>query len=266
MNVLWFFLSRKNDCLFVGVLWMALSEKLLLVTGGSRGIGAAVCRLAALEGYDVALSYRSEHAAAMAVAADIEAAGRRALVVRADTAGTADIARLFEAVDGFGPLTHLVNNAGLTGRIGPLADADPDMIRGVIDVNVTGAILVAREAMRRLRAGGAMVTISSAAATLGSPGEFVWYAASKGAIDSLTIGLSREAGPAGIRVNAISPGLIDTDIHAAAGDTGRVARLREAIPLRREGSADEVARAVLFLLSDAASYINGAIVRVAGGR
>ncbi|GGC53896.1 SDR family oxidoreductase [Chelatococcus reniformis] len=247
-------------------------RRIVLITGGSRGIGAAAAVQAADAGFDVALSYRNDADAAGRVAAAIRARGRRALAVQADTGRPADIARLFAEVDdGLGRITDLVNNAGVTGHVGPLATAAPDMIAECIQVNVTGAILVAREAIPRLSmrqggAGGAIVNVGSVAATLGSPGEFVWYAASKGAIDSLTIGLSKELGPDGIRVNAVAPGLIDTEIHAAAGARDRLERLKSSVPIGREGSADEVARTIVFLLSDAASYVSGAVLRVAGGR
>jgi NAD(P)-dependent dehydrogenase (short-subunit alcohol dehydrogenase family) len=249
-----------------------MSEKILLVTGASRGIGAAVARRAAREGYRVAINYRSDVAAAEQVAAEIEKAGSKALLVKADVSRADEIKRLFEEVDqNLGWLTHLVNNAGIVGRSSRLEAADPAMIREVIDLNVTGAILVAREAVKRMSKvnggeGGAIVNLSSAAATLGSPGEFTWYAASKGAIDSFTIGLARELAKEGVRVNAVSPGLIETDIHASGGEPGRVARLSPMIPMGRAGSADEVAETILWLLSDKASYVTGANIRVAGGR
>lgn len=248
------------------------SRRIVLVTGGSRGIGAAVSRLAAAAGYDVALSYLSDNKAAEAVVADIKGAGRRALAIQADVGVPDDVQKLFRAVDEkLGTITALVNNAGVIGRAGRLADADDATIETCIDVNVTGAILVAREGIRRMSTrlggrGGAIVNVSSAASTLGSPGEFVWYAASKGAMDSLTLGLSKEVGAEGIRVNAVSPGLIDTDIHASAGSPDRVERLKGGVPLGREGTAKEVAQAIMFLLSEEAAYISGAILRVAGGR
>jgi NAD(P)-dependent dehydrogenase (short-subunit alcohol dehydrogenase family) len=249
-----------------------MSEKILLATGASRGIGAAVARAAAREGYRVAINYVSDVAAAERVAAEIEKAGSKALVVQADVAREDEIKRLFEEIDKkLGRLTHLVNNAGIVGRSSRLDAADPAMIRQVIDLNVTGAILVAREAVRRMsRAhggeGGAIVNLSSAAATLGSPGEFTWYAASKGAIDSFTLGLARELAKEGVRVNAVSPGLIETDIHASGGQPDRVARMGGLIPMGRAGTAEEVAEAILWLLSDKASYVTGANIRVAGGR
>jgi NAD(P)-dependent dehydrogenase (short-subunit alcohol dehydrogenase family) len=244
----------------------------LLVTGASRGIGAAVALAAAREGYRVAINYVSDRKAAEKVAAEIEKAGSKALIVKADVAREDEIKRLFEEIDQkLGRLTHLVNNAGIVGRSSRLDAAEPAMIKQVIDLNVTGAILVAREAVKRMSTahggeGGSIVNLSSAAATLGSPGEFTWYAASKGAIDSFTLGLARELAKEGVRVNAVSPGLIETDIHAAGGEPNRVARMGPLIPMSRAGSADEVAEAILWLLSDKASYVTGANIRVAGGR
>ncbi len=249
------------------------SKPILIVTGGSRGIGAAVCRLAAKQGYDIAVNYQSDEGAAASVVADCEVAGVRALAIQGDMAREADIIRLFETVDTeLGRVTHLVNNAGITGRASRLDAADPATIRACIDINVTGAILVAQEAIKRMAkslggSGGAIVNLSSAAVTLGGPNAFVWYAASKGAIDSLTIGLSKELGADGIRVNAVAPGMIETDIHEkSAGDGGRVARSLPDIPMRRAGSAEEVARSILYLLSEDSSYTTGAILRVGGGR
>lgn len=252
---------------------MPTSRPILVVTGGSRGIGAAICRRAAHQGYDVAVSYQSDANAAARVVQDCQDAGARAIAVQADMASEADIVQLFRAVDAdLGPVTHLVNNAGITGPVGQLADADPAMIRNCIDINVTGAILVAREAIKRMAKrhggkGGAIVNISSAAATLGAPNVFVWYAASKGAIDSLTIGLSVELAQEGIRVNGLQPGMIDTDIHAMSShDPGRLARTIPSIPMQRAGTPDDIARSALFLLSDDSSYTSGTILRVAGGR
>ncbi len=247
-------------------------EKLLLVTGGSRGIGAAICRLAAKEGYAIALNYLRNEEAALRVARECRAAGSACEIFQGDMALEDDIERVFAAIDKkLGRLTHLVNNAGITGKSSPIEKASTQTIRAVIDLNVTGAILVARSAARRMAKrnggnGGAMVNISSAAAALGSPGEYVWYAASKGAIDSLTIGLAKEFALEGIRVNAVSPGMVDTEIHAAGGDPGRIERITPFIPMRRIGKAEEVATAVLYLLSEDASYVTGANLRVAGGR
>lgn len=246
--------------------------KVLLVTGGSRGIGAAVCRLAARDGWDVAVNYGADAAAAAEVVAAVEAAGRRALALQGDVADAGAVATLFEKTEAaLGPLDALVNSAGITGRISPLADSDLDEIRRTVDINVNGTLYCCREAVRRLARsrggrGGSIVNLSSAAATIGSAGEFVWYAASKGAVDSLTIGLSKEVGPEGVRVNAVAPGLIETEIHATAGDAGRVARLLPGVPLQRSGTAEETAEPIVWLLSEAASYVSGTILRVTGGR
>jgi NAD(P)-dependent dehydrogenase (short-subunit alcohol dehydrogenase family) len=246
--------------------------RVLLVTGGSRGIGAATARAAANEGYQVAVNYLRDEKVANKLVEEIRGAGGKAVAIQGDVARELDIKQLFAAVDReLGQLTHLVNNAGIVGRAAPLVDADPSMIREVIDLNVTGAILVAREAVRRMATstggqGGAIVNLSSMAATLGAPGEYTWYAASKGAIDSLTIGLSREVAKDGIRVNAVAPGLIDTDIHVSGGQPDRVARVGATVPIGRAGTAEEIANAILWLLSDAASYVTGAILRVSGGR
>ena len=252
---------------------MGAGRPVVLVTGGSRGIGAATCRLAASKGLDVAISYRVEREAAEAVAASCREAGVRAEILAGDMSVEADIARVFaETVSAFGRLDHVVNNAGITGRSSPLADCDPDVIRHTIDVNVTGAILVAREAARRLStkrggAGGSIVNVSSVASEIGSAGEYVWYAASKGAIDTLTVGLSRELAAEGVRVNTVSPGMVATEIHAlSSGDPGRLARIGPMIPMGRAGEPEEIAAAIVFLLSAEASYISGANLKVSGGR
>lgn len=252
---------------------MTATRPILLVTGGSRGIGAAICVMAAQRGYDVAVNYQSAAKAAAEVVAACEAEGAKAVALQGDMAVQEDIARVFaDAQAALGPLTHVVNNAGITGPASKLAEADPQTIRTCIDVNVTGAILVAREATRALLAnsdakGRAIVNISSIAAGLGSPDEFVWYAASKGAIDSLTLGMARELAPAGIRVNAVAPGMTETEIHAlSSGEPGRVARIAPSIPLRRAAQPEEIAEVVLFALSEAASYVVGSILRVGGGR
>jgi NAD(P)-dependent dehydrogenase (short-subunit alcohol dehydrogenase family) len=249
-----------------------MAEKIVFVTGGSRGIGAATCRLAAQRGYDVAVNYVRDEPAARSVVADVEASGGRAIAVQGDVAEKADVARIFAETDRrLGRLTHLVNNAGVTGRSGRVDDADPAMIRRVVELNVIGTILCSQAATRRMStrhggAGGAIVNLSSAAATLGMANEYAWYAAAKGAIDSFTVGLARELAREGVRVNAVAPGLIETEIHAASGDAGRIARLAPNIPAGRAGSADEVAETILFLLSDAASYVTGSVLRVSGGR
>ena len=241
---------------------------ILLITGGGRGIGAATAKLAAGRGYDVAVNYLRDETAAEAVAGVVRQQGRRAIAVQGDTGRQADIARMFETVDKeLGRLTHLVYNAGITGGAARVEAADPAIMRNVIEVNVLGALLCVQAAIKRMSrkhggGGGAMVLISSAAATLGSPGEYIWYAATKGAIDSMTFGLSKELAEDGIRVNAVAPGLIATDIHPP----GRIERVKPAIPFGRPGAPEEVAESILFLLSDASSYTTGTILRVAGGR
>jgi NAD(P)-dependent dehydrogenase (short-subunit alcohol dehydrogenase family) len=244
----------------------------LVITGGSRGIGAATARLAAARGYDVCINYRANRTAADSVVAAIEAAGQRGLAVQGNVAEEADVVRLFDAAgQALGRITGVVNNAGIVGPASPAAEVPLAALREVFDINVLGAFLVAREAVRRMSAarggaGGAIVNLSSMAAFLGGPGEFVHYAVSKGAIETLTIGLSREVARQGIRVNAVAPGLIDTEIHASAGLPDRLERMAPTVPLGRGGSAEEVAEAILWLLSDAASYVTGASLRVSGGR
>ena len=244
----------------------------VVITGGSRGIGAATAKMAAARGYDVAIGYLRNVRAAEQIAGDVKKAGGKVLTVQVDLAESGDVKRFYEEVDdAFGRLDCLVNNAGIVGHAGSLVDADPAMVKSVVDLNVTGAILVAREAVKRMSLrcggrGGAIVNISSTAAVTGAPNTYIWYAASKGAIDSFTLGLSKEVAKDGIRVNALSPGIIDTDIHSSSGQAERIERIRPLIPMGRVGRADEVAEAALFLLSDAASYITGANLHVAGGR
>jgi NAD(P)-dependent dehydrogenase (short-subunit alcohol dehydrogenase family) len=246
--------------------------KVLIVTGGGRGIGAATARLAAERGYAVCVNYRTNQAAADAVVSEIHASGGIALAVRADVASESDVVRLFETVDArLGPLTALVNNAGILERQTRVEDIDAARIDRVFATNVRGAFLCAREAVRRLStkhggAGGAIVNVSSRAAQLGAPGEYVDYAASKAALDALTIGLAREVAGEGIRVNGVRAGIIYTEIHADGGEPNRVDRLGPTLPMRRGGEAIEVARAILWLLSDEASYTTGAFVDVSGGR
>lgn len=242
------------------------SRRVTVVTGGSRGIGAAVCVRLADEGHDIALAYHSDSAAAESVADAVRASGRRCVAVRTDTAAEADVDRLFDtAAAELGPVTGLVNNAGVSGPVGPLADADAAGMRRALEVNVLGYLLCARRAVRDMTrtGGGAIVNVSSAAATLGSPGEYVHYAAAKGAVDTMTVGLSKETGPAGIRVNAVAPGVIRTEFHA---DPERPDKLGPGIPLGRPGQPEEIAGAVAWLLSDDASYATGTVLRVAGGR
>ena len=244
----------------------------LLITGASRGIGAATARLAAARGYAVCIAYRARRDAADALVAEIAQAGGKAIAVQADVADEAQIVRLFETVDReLGRLTALVNNAGILETQMRVDEMDAARINRVFAANVTGSFLCAREAVRRMStrhggAGGAIVNLSSAAARIGSPGEYVDYAASKAAIDTLTIGLAKEVAAEGIRVNAVRPGVIDTEIHASGGEPGRVERVKGAIPMGRGGQADEVAAAVLWLLSDEASYTTGALLDVTGGR
>jgi NAD(P)-dependent dehydrogenase (short-subunit alcohol dehydrogenase family) len=249
-----------------------MSDRVLLVTGGGRGIGAAICRLAGWRGYRVAVNYLGNEVAAAAVVADIRGAGSHAIAIRADIAREDEVERLFgEAEAALGPITHLVNNAGMTGRAGCLDEVPTETLKAVFDLNILGAFLCARAAARRMSSrrggsGGAIVNISSGAATLGSPGEWIWYAASKAAIDTLTLGLGRELAGDGVRVNAVAPGLVDTELHLSSGIEDRLGKLAPSIPMGRAASAEEIAETVLFLLSDAASYVTGAVLRVAGGR
>lgn len=247
-------------------------QKVLLVTGGSRGIGAAICRLGAKAGYRVAVNYASNKAAADALVAEIKAGGGDAVAVRGDVGKETDIVAMFGAVDrAFGRLDAFVNNAGIVDVKARVDEMEVSRLERMMRINVVGSFLCAREAVKRMStrhggSGGAIVNISSAAATLGSPGEYVDYAASKGAIDTFTIGLAREVALEGIRVNAVRPGIIDTEIHASGGQPDRIERFRDLLPMKRAGTADEVAGAVLYLLSDAASYTTGAILNVSGGR
>ncbi len=249
-----------------------MPHPIVLVTGGSRGIGAATAILAAKRGYDVAFSYQSNATAAEQVAEHIRATGRQALVVQADVSLEADVLRLFRTVDEqMGPLDALVNNAGMLEKQTRLDQMDVGRWNRVLGANVIGTFLCAKEAVLRMSTrhggkGGSIVNLSSAAARLGSPNEFIDYAAAKGAVDSMTIGLAKEVAAEGIRVNAIRPGLIYTDIHTSAGEPGRVDRAKSGVPMQRGGSADEVADAVLWLMSAQSSYVTGTLVDVTGGR
>ncbi|TNH22029.1 SDR family oxidoreductase [Micromonospora orduensis] len=236
-----------------------------VITGGGRGIGAATARRLAQAGHRIALCYRRDHAAADAVLADLRAAGRQAVAVRADTTDPDQVAELFDAAGQLGPLTGLVNNAGVTSLIGPFTELRVGDLRRVVDVNLIGYVLCAQQAARRLGDGGAIVNVSSAAATLGSPGEYVHYAAVKAATDTLTVGLSKELAPRGIRVNGVAPGIVRTDIHADSGVPDRADTAVGRIPLGRAGEPDEIAAAIAWLLSPDASYATGTVLRVSGG-
>ena len=246
--------------------------KVLLVTGGSRGIGAAVCRLGARDGYDVAVNFAGRADAAERVAADVRAAGRRALTFRADVADDVAVAAMFDQVTAeLGPVTHFVSNAGVINRAGPLADLPVAEIRRIVNIDLTAHLICCREAVRRMSnkrggQGGAIVLISSMAAELYGLGGFIPYAAAKGGIDVLTIGLGKEVAGEGIRVTGLRPGLIDTDIQVDTGIEDRIARFGPSVPLGRPGTADEVAESVLWLLSDEASYVTATLYNISGGR
>ena len=249
---------------------MVNARPVIIVTGGSRGIGAATVRALAAAGYDVALGYRQDADAARQVAADATAAGARCEAVAADVTREDDIERLFEAAGRLGPVAGLIANAGLTDHIGDLADTPVEIIRRVIDVNLVGAVLSARRAAQVMSTarggrGGAIVHVSSAAATLGSAHEYVHYAAAKAGIETLTVGLAKELAGEGVRVNAVAPGIVDTEIHAAAGRPDRARTAAERIPLGRAAHAGEIAPAIVWLLSPEAAYTTGAVIRVAGG-
>ena len=246
--------------------------KIVLVTGSGRGIGAATALLAAKRGYAVCINYISREERARAVADEIRAGGGRAMLLRADTADEAAVVAMFEAVDReLGRVDALVNNAGITGKAGRIDSYDAAAIRRVLDVNVTGLMLCTREAVRRMSTksggkGGAIVNLSSIAAVLGGANQWTAYAAAKGAVNALTIGLAREWAADGIRVNAIMPGLIETEIHAEAGLGDRLAQLAPSVPMGRIGTAEECAELIVFLMSDEAAYMTGALIPISGGR
>lgn len=251
---------------------MSANPRVVVITGGSRGIGAATARLAARRGYAVCVSYLRDREAAEAVVADARESGVEALAVQGDVAIEADVLRVFESCDrALGRLTALVNNAGIVARQARLDQIDAERLQRMMATNVIGSLLCAREAVRRMSTrhggeGGSIVNVSSAASRIGSPEEYVDYAASKGAIDTFTIGLSKEVAREGIRVNAVRPGPIHTEIHASGGEPNRIDRVKSGVPMNRGGEAEEVANAILWLLSDEASYTTGALLDVSGGR
>jgi len=244
----------------------------MIITGGGRGIGAATARLAAKRGYAVCVNYLRDQISAESVVQDIRGEGGSAVAVAGDVAVEKDVVHLFEACDrSLGPLTALVNNAGIVVTGSRVEAMSAERLQRMFSTNAVGAFLCAREAIKRMSTknggkGGAIVNVSSGAARLGSPGEWVDYAASKGAIDTMTIGLSKELSGEGIRVNCVRPGFVNTGIHAGAGEPNRIERLRDSIPMKRGGEPEEVARAILWLLSEEASYSTGAILDVTGGR
>lgn len=251
---------------------MDTRSSIMLITGGSRGIGAATAKLAAAQGYKVCINYQRNQDAARELVESIAADGGSAFAVQADIGQEAEVMRLFESIDReSGTLVALVNNAGILEHQMRVEDMTAERLNRILAINVTGSFLCAREAIRRMStrhggAGGAIVNVSSIAARLGAPNEYVDYAASKGAIDSFTLGLAKEVAAEGIRVNAVRPGVIYTDIHASGGEPGRVERVKDGVPMKRGGQAEEVAHAILWLLSEQASYTSGAILDVTGGR
>lgn len=244
-----------------------MTRPVLLVAGGSRGIGAAISKLAGARGYDVAVNYKGNEKAAQEVVAAVNAAGGQALAIKGDMAKSAEIERVFEQAAKLGALTHFVHSSGITGAPSRLDGVSEQTVRDVLDVNTFGAIWSLREAIKRMSTrnggkGGSVVMISSMAATLGGTGEYTWYAAAKAAVNTLVVGVAREVAKEGVRINALSPGLIATDIH----EPGRLDRVAPTVPVGRAGQPEEVAETVLYLLSDAASYMTGAVVNVSGGR
>lgn len=245
-----------------------MTQDVMIVTGGSRGIGAAIARKAAAAGYRLCLTYASRAAEADALAEELEAGGADCRIVQGWVEDPDFAPMVFDAAASMGTVTALVNNAGATGRIGAFADTPGDAMAQVLGVNLLGPMLLSREAVRRWREAGVkgrIVNISSIAATLGAPGEYVPYAAAKAGVEALTIGLAKEVAAAGIRVNAVAPGTVNTEIHAAAGQPDRAARMAARIPMGRPGEPEEIADAVMYLVSDRASYVTGAILRVSGG-
>lgn len=248
-----------------------MADKVLVVTGGSRGIGAAVCRLGAARGYGVVVNYAGNVEAAEAVCHDIHALGGEAVAVRGDVSSPDDVEHVFSAADRMGPLAALCNNAGMIAEPQRVDEMDATRISRMLAVNVMGSMLCAGAAIRRLSTrhggkGGAIVNLTSAAAKLGGPGAYTDYAASKGAIDTFTVGLAQEVAAEGIRVNGVRPGIIDTEFHATGGEPGRAKRLAHTIPMGRTGTAEEVAQSILWLMSDEAAYVTGTTIAVTGGR
>ena len=248
-----------------------MTDRVAIITGGSRGIGRATAIAAASRGFRICVAYASNQAAAKTVLSDIEAKNGKAIAVKCDVGNEADIVALFRAADEFGTLGALINNAGIVGPTSRVDEMSAERIQRMMAVNVTGSILCAREAVKRMSTrhggkGGVIVNLSSVASKLGSPNTYVDYAASKGAIDSFTIGLGHEVAGEGIRVAAIRPGLIDTEIHASGGEPDRAHRLSHMVPMKRVGTADEIANAIVWLMSDDASYVTSAILDVSGGR
>lgn len=247
-------------------------DKVALITGGGRGIGAATARLASMKGWAVCVNYHSRSQSADALVEEIIRGGGKALAVKADVSNEHDVISLFEKTENeLGAIQALVNSAGVIAPQSKLVDFDAERIRHVFDINVVGSFLCAREAVKRMSTlhggrGGSIVNLSSAASRIGSPNEFIDYAASKGAIDTLTLGLSKEVAEEGVRVNAVRPGLIETELHGETGDPDRPEKLKSFIPMKRAGSAEEVANAIVWLMSDESSYVTGSLLDVAGGR